>query len=289
MRQPASNARSGRDRNASFAGAWLRHWPRPPLSHISRIPHSLARFARLAFPGRSGCGRPARVLSGFMADEQLPATDPRIAAVVAVLLAVLVAVVALAAGLSWERLLHFAAVVLLLAGILAAAKGIRDVRLAWTSLPGLAGRLATARERAWGGARQAQARIAGSGFGRLLRLPPPVTRVHLADGGVAMSSLRVSAGGTVRWGKPPEGCAVERLAWLEAHLLAAEERLVQVEERQLKDVGDHAAVTEEERRTREAADQRLRDDMADLAGGGLRLQAWSVALLIAGTILTAFY
>src|SRR6266567_3767730 len=219
MRQPASNARSGRDRNASFAGAWLRHWPRPPLSHISRIPHSLARFARLAFPGRSGCGRPARVLSGFMADEQLPATDPRIAAVVAVLLAVLVAVVALAAGLSWERLLHFAAVVLLLAGILAAAKGIRDVRLAWTSLPGLAG----------------------------------------------------------------------RLAWLEAHLLAAEERLVQVEERQLKDVGDHAAVTEEERRTREAADQRLRDDMADLAGGGLRLQAWSVALLIAGTILTAFY
>jgi len=38
-----------------------------------------------------------------------------------------------------------------------------------------------------------------------------------------------------------------------------------------------------------AEDQRIRDRMADLAGGGLRLQVWGVVCLPLGTILTAFW
>ncbi len=33
----------------------------------------------------------------------------------------------------------------------------------------------------------------------------------------------------------------------------------------------------------------MRREMADYIGGGLRLQAWGVTCLLAGTILTAFY
>ena len=38
-----------------------------------------------------------------------------------------------------------------------------------------------------------------------------------------------------------------------------------------------------------AEDQRIRDRMANLAGGGLKLQAWGVVCLLLGTILTAFW
>jgi hypothetical protein len=38
-----------------------------------------------------------------------------------------------------------------------------------------------------------------------------------------------------------------------------------------------------------AEDQRIRDRMADLAGGGLRLQAWGVACLLASTLITAIW
>ncbi len=38
-----------------------------------------------------------------------------------------------------------------------------------------------------------------------------------------------------------------------------------------------------------AGDQRIRERMADLAGGGLRLQAWGVACLLAGTVITAIW
>lgn len=38
-----------------------------------------------------------------------------------------------------------------------------------------------------------------------------------------------------------------------------------------------------------AEDQRIHERMANLAGGGLRLQAWGVACLLAGTIMTAIW
>jgi hypothetical protein len=38
-----------------------------------------------------------------------------------------------------------------------------------------------------------------------------------------------------------------------------------------------------------AEDQRIHADMADLVGGGLRLQVWGVVCLLLGTILTAFW
>lgn len=56
-----------------------------------------------------------------------------------------------------------------------------------------------------------------------------------------------------------------------------------------QEVRDRRAATEEERTARMAEDQRIRDRMADLAGGGLKLQAWGVVCLLAGTVLTAIW
>jgi hypothetical protein len=38
-----------------------------------------------------------------------------------------------------------------------------------------------------------------------------------------------------------------------------------------------------------AEDQRTRDSIANLAGGGLKLQAWGVACLLVGTVITAIW
>jgi hypothetical protein len=38
-----------------------------------------------------------------------------------------------------------------------------------------------------------------------------------------------------------------------------------------------------------AGDQAAQKRLADLAGGGLRLQAWGVACLLAGSIMTAIW
>ena len=46
-------------------------------------------------------------------------------------------VVGRAAGLTWKTLLHWAGEILLIAGILLAAKDISDVRREWTGLPGI--------------------------------------------------------------------------------------------------------------------------------------------------------
>lgn len=64
--------------------------------------------------------------------------------VVLSLLAVLALVLARAAELPWRGVLHWTGEVLLVVGILLAAKGISDVRREWTGLPGMRGRAAQA-------------------------------------------------------------------------------------------------------------------------------------------------
>ena len=49
------------------------------------------------------------------------------------------------------------------------------------------------------------------------------------------------------------------------------------------------AAAKEEQAARMAEDQRTRDSIANLAGGGLKLQAWGVACLLAGTVITAIW
>ena len=71
-------------------------------------------------------------------------TDPFMGTVVLSLLAVLALVLARAAELPWRGVLHWTGEVLLVVGILLAAKGISDVRREWTGLPGMRGRAAQA-------------------------------------------------------------------------------------------------------------------------------------------------
>ena len=57
----------------------------------------------------------------------------------------------------------------------------------------------------------------------------------------------------------------------------------------VKETEARQAERAQERAERMAEDQRIRGDMADLVGGGLRLQAWGVVCLLLGSILTAFW
>ena len=81
----------------------------------------------------------------------------------------------------------------------------------------------------------------------------------------------------------------ERLDQLESQMREAGEQIGTLNARHEQGVRVRQVVTEEERAARMAEDQRIRERMADLAGGGLKLQAWGVACLLAGTIITAIW
>jgi hypothetical protein len=213
------------------------------------------------------------------------------AAILFALLGLMALVLARAAGLSWQGILHWTGELLLVLGILLAAKGISDVRREWTGLPGF-----------WGATKQkaqvVRARAASlmwAAWNRIVKWAWLAKPLHLrphergitAVGGVAMAKASVSATAEVLWGPPPvTGTIEDRLAWLEGHMVSAGERLRELDVWRQHEVADRRAAAEEERAAR-AAD--IREDMADLAGGGLRLQAWGVACLLAGTVMTAIW
>lgn len=62
-------------------------------------------------------------------------TDPFMGTIVVCLCVLACAVLSLAAGMTWQRLLHWTGELLLILGVLLAAKGISDVRREWTRLP----------------------------------------------------------------------------------------------------------------------------------------------------------
>jgi hypothetical protein len=216
------------------------------------------------------------------------------AAIVFTLLGLMALVLARAAGLNWQDILHWTGELLLVLGILLAAKGISDVRREWTGLPGF-----------WGIVKQKTQpfRIRAASFmwaywNQVVKWAWLAKPLHLrphergitAVGGVAMAKASVSATAEVIWGPPPvTGTTEDRLAWLEGHMVSAGERLRELDVWRQREVADRQAATEEERAARVAEDQRIREDMADLAGGGLRLQAWGVACLLAGTVMTAIW
>jgi hypothetical protein len=104
-----------------------------------------------------------------------------------------------------------------------------------------------------------------------------------------MAKASISATGQVIWGPPPvSGTVEERLAWLENHLTDAGQQLRTLHAWRTQEVKDRQAATEEER-ARSAEDLRIRDEMADLAGGGLKLQTLGVAFLLVGTLMTAIW
>jgi hypothetical protein len=259
----------------------------------------------LALAGRSLTGHPVaagRSTVRHMPDRQEAAgqaskSDPimgTIVTVVLVLAVFLAAVTALAYGLTWKGLLHWTGELLLITGILLAAIGISDVRREWTGLPGIRGRAAQ-RMRAiqalfvsW--AWEQWNRFAErTWFGQWLGLRPRTGEVT-ASGDIPLKKMRVSATAETAWNVPPGNAALEeRVAWLENRVQAVGVQIATLNASHEQEVRDRQAATEEERKARMAEDQRIRERMADLAGGGLRLQTWGVVCLLAGTIMIAIW
>jgi hypothetical protein len=202
-------------------------------------------------------------------------------------------VIALGSGLSLHGLLHWSGEALLVTGILMAAKGISDVRSAWTEIPGWYGVTASRLRKT----RDVGARAFWSSWNAVamhrwlarLGARPHITRV-VSIGAVLPVKLSVSAEMKVGWPAPPvDGTVEERLAWLEGHLLSTRQQLDALQEARRQESKDISAAAEQERTQRIAEAQRIRKNIANLAGDGLRLQAWGVTCLLAGTVLTAIY
>ena len=198
--------------------------------------------------------------------------------------------------MAWERLLHWAGELLLVIGVLLAARGISDVRREWTPLPGIKKStmlmISTGRKNAvsllwlcWNRNLERLPRLA-----TWLGLRVHMTRVHLADAGAVLgvaASLQVEA----HPGRPviTGGDAEQRLSQLEKRMAELEAELSAIDAWRRKEAGARQAETAQERAERTAADERIRQEMADLVGGGLRLQAWGVVCLLIGTALTAYF
>lgn len=191
-----------------------------------------------------------------------------------VLGASLAAIAALAYGVTWKTVLHWSGESLLVIGILFAAKGIMDVRREWTALPGISGRM-----RGYWNRLLRRIPI-------LARILPPFTKRVTASVTIGFMAHRPTVGPS-DWGTPPSNAGYEeRLAWLEARMSSADERIKALDTRIDQEI---PTASYEERAARESDIKVVRESMADLAGGGLRLQAWGVVCLLVGTILTAIW
>jgi hypothetical protein len=218
-------------------------------------------------------------------------SDPFIGAAMVYLFVLAAAVLSLAAGITWRGLLHWTGELLLILGILLAAKGISDVRREWTMRPGIWGYVENVRGRA--------ASMLWARWNRVVRWTWLARHLHLRAHGKVVSgqavlsgegTMTVSATAHVSFNAAPANATTEeRLAWLETRIVEAGRQLGTLNTWHEQEVRDRQAATQEERAARMAEDQRIRDRMADLAGGGLRLQAWGVVCLLLGTILTAFW
>ena len=202
--------------------------------------------------------------------------------------------VAFAAGLPYRGFLHWTGELLLITGISLAAWGISKVRREWTLRPGL-----------WDHVQAVRARTASSFWVRwnraLERWPQFAKWLHLhghstparrmdGAGGVVLRKMSVSGTGTVGLEPPPvSGTTEERLAWLGKHMAEAWMQLGGLHTRHEQHASETKVMTRQEKAERSAEDQSIRDSIANLAGGGLTLQTWGVACLLAGTIMTAIW
>ena len=228
--------------------------------------------------------------------QESVATDPFMGTIMLVLVVLLAAVIALALGLTWKGLLHWTGELLLIVGIALAAVGISDVRREWTRRPGFWGttkqNFQAIRTQAggflwlhWNRAMERWPRLA-----KRLHLRVHLTPVHSGDAVVsAETAIAAASFPQVRVVVSGDLTVEERLDQLESRIREAGEQIATLNARHEQEVRVWQAATEDERVARMAEDQRIRERMADLAGGGLRLQAWGVACLLAGTVITAVW
>ena len=221
-------------------------------------------------------------------------TDPFMGTIVLCLGALAGAVISLAAGMTWQRLLHRTGELLLTIGVLLAAKGISDVRREWTRLPGLTkSAMLLARS-----ARDSVVSFLWLCWNRRLEEWPWLARlglrlhqtyIHGQD--VIVSAEAAQARAEAHLGRVvvTGGDTEQRLTQVEKRLAELEGELTALNTWRVNETAARQAETAQERAERMAEDQRIRGDMADLVGGGLRLQVWGVVCLLLGTILTAFW
>ena len=225
--------------------------------------------------------------------------DPWMGLILFIMVALVASAIALTRGLTWKGLLHWCGELLLIAGIILAAKGISDVRREWTELPGFWGsvkpKMRVMRVRAasvfWARWNRVVRWVARRGWlATRLRLRAHGTSAYVGLAGAAASAGAATGTVEVVWGAPPAGGTIEdRLAWLETHMARVGQQLRMLEAWHSEEVRVRQADTDKERAARIAGDQHIRERMADLAGGGLKLQAWGVGCLLAGTVLTAIW
>jgi hypothetical protein len=200
--------------------------------------------------------------------------------------------VAFAAGLPFRGFLHWTGELLLIIGISLAAWGISDVRREWTQRPGVWRSIQTKA--------QPIASVLWVRWNRALERWPVLAkrlhlRIHLTDkrsGSVIVFAQTASAAAVALPGRVVVSGNLtvdERLDQLESRIKEADQQVRALRGLHEQHVREMSAVTGQEKAERSAEDQRLRDSIANLAGGGLKIQAWGVACLLAGTIMTAIW
>lgn len=240
-----------------------------------------------------------RVICGLMFDpyaaKQHTRTDPFMGIALGAVVTLGAAVVARSAGLSWKGLGHWTGELLLIIGIALAAQGISDVRREWTSRPGIIGHGKQIAQ-AW---RAHVASFLWARWNRIVswgwlaeRLHLRTHLTHVRSGDVVISAEAATATA----GALPSQVAMsgnptidERLDQLEGLMREADLQISMLRADHGQEVRARQAAAGEEEAARMVEDQRIRDDIADLAGGGLKLQAWGVVCLLAGTLMTAIW
>jgi hypothetical protein len=206
-------------------------------------------------------------------------TDPFMGTIVLCLFALAFAVTGLAAGMTWERLLHWTGELLLISGVLLAAKGISDVRREWTRLPGFE----KSAMLLFRSVLDPVVSFLWLCWNRRLEKWPWLVRlgarlhqthIHGQDAWVGVDAAQVKVEAPPGRARATGGDTDHRLEQLEKRMTEVEAELETVNLWRTKEVQARQSETAQEKAERMAEDQRIRDRMANLAGGGLKLQAW---------------
>lgn len=179
--------------------------------------------------------------------------------------------------------LRYFGLALQLAGVVLAAIGISDVRREWTARPGIIGITRAWLQQAGRRVQQVWQVAITNPIRRWLGKPPKVISVstsatllwHTAAGGRASMTIPAPQGGTLE----------ERVTWLEEHVHVAFQHAENVRQRLTDEVTSRTEAIKAEQAARAEHADEVRRSIGRLAGGGLRLQAWGVLAILAGTIL----